>query len=217
MRPSSPRCSISISWAALLPGAAQRSRTAMPGRTSRSRGGIMLTTSWRLMFPTVLSETRYFWKAAKGGYFRTTFLLVVIHQASESGYHGTGSGGVTGWPSMSVILTMSGMYRLCSSFLTASAWPLEPAEPEAIGELSAIRAPELVALGVVVEAEEAVVVPSRFAFSLTMSAYGWKRLVWPPPPPRPLCGASVSFRQKCRGWRGNRKEDTASFGQLHIL
>ncbi len=60
-----------------------------------SNGGIMLTTSCLLMFPTLVSDTRNFWKAENGGNLRMIFFGVVIHQARESGYHGTGFGGST--------------------------------------------------------------------------------------------------------------------------
>ena len=40
-----------MSWAVLEPGAAHMSSTLWWGLTSRSRGGIMLTASWRLMLP----------------------------------------------------------------------------------------------------------------------------------------------------------------------
>ena len=59
----------------------------------------MLTTSCLLMLPTDVSETKNFWKEAKGGNLRTTFLGVVMDHASFSGYHSTGLGGATVLPS----------------------------------------------------------------------------------------------------------------------
>src|SRR5690606_32636754 len=83
-------------------------------------GGIMLTTSCRVMWPTLVSETRYFWNAEKGGNFRTTFFGVVIHQARLSGYQGTGWGSSTFLPSYS-IFWISGKYRVSRRSLTARA------------------------------------------------------------------------------------------------
>ena len=72
------------------------SSTHIPERTFISNGGIIDTISCLLMFPTLVSDTKNFWKEANGGNLRTTFLGVVICQASLFGNHEIGSGGVTG-------------------------------------------------------------------------------------------------------------------------
>ena len=80
----------------------------------------MLTASCRLMFPTAVSETRNFWNAAKGANLRMTFFGVVMAYASDEGYHGIGSGGLTVWPSCSTEV-MSGKWCSTRFFRTARA------------------------------------------------------------------------------------------------
>ncbi len=98
----------------------------------------MLTTSCLLMLPTLVSDTRNFWKAAKGGNLRMTFFGVVMDQASESGYQGTAVGGLTVTPSW-VMRVISGMYLVWSRRLTARAWPLDPQKRKLLGS-SRLRA-----------------------------------------------------------------------------